>query len=88
MDLYKNSNLPLQLRVEDLLDKMTIEEKAAQLYSLFRPALEPAVEKDGNISVEMMNKLMPHRIGEISASNFLFNDFQAHVNFFKQSSAF
>ena len=31
MELYKDKNQPVEKRVEDLLSRMTLEEKAAQL---------------------------------------------------------
>ena len=37
---YKNSSLPVERRVEDLLGRMTVGEKVAQLVNLFPPGLE------------------------------------------------
>ena len=48
MDKYKDASLPIKERVEDLLSKMTLEEKVAQLCG----DLVPTVIVNGEVSKE------------------------------------
>ena len=45
MELYKDSRQPVEKRVEDLLSRMTLEEKAAQLCG----DLPAGFMKDGSV---------------------------------------
>jgi beta-glucosidase len=45
---YKNGNLPSAQRVKDLLSKMTLEEKAAQMVCIWREKADKLVDGDGN----------------------------------------
>ena len=45
---YKNGNLPSAQRVKDLLSKMTLEEKAAQMVCIWRLKTDKLVDADGN----------------------------------------
>src|SRR5690349_12057435 len=45
---YKNGNLPSAQRVKDLLSKMTLEEKAAQMVCIWREKGDKLVDADGN----------------------------------------
>jgi beta-glucosidase len=63
--LYKDRSQPVERRVEDLLARMTIEEKAAQLVTVW--------EHKGNIqtpegafSPEKASKAFPHGLGQIA----------------------
>ena len=48
MPRYKDPSLPVEQRVEDLLARMTLEEKAAQLCG----DLPPAYIRDGQVEPE------------------------------------
>jgi beta-glucosidase len=67
---FKNAQLPVERRVADLLNRMTLEEKVAQLVCLWgqRPQLEPQTDfsKDrGELSPEKASVLMKHGVGQI-----------------------
>ena len=61
--LYKRKDAPIQARVEDLLSRMTLEEKVAQLGSV--GPLE-ILDADGNLDVEKARQVIPHGIGQIA----------------------
>ena len=69
---YKDSNLPVEERVADLLSQMTLEEKVAQLTSTMpmlgfgSDAETSFVEKDGKFNPEGAAKFFKHGIGQIS----------------------
>ncbi|AEH50242.1 glycoside hydrolase family 3 N-terminal domain-containing protein [Pseudothermotoga thermarum] len=71
MDLYKNPNVPAKVRAKDLLSKMTLEEKIAQLGSVWSYEL---LTEDGKFSVEKAKEILKHGIGQITrpggATNF------------------
>lgn len=60
--LYLNPNQPIEVRVKDLLCRMTLEEKVAQLGSIWAPDL---IEK-GRFSKEKARELLKYGIGQIS----------------------
>ncbi len=45
---YKNASLPSERRVKDLLRRMTLEEKAAQMVCIWREKAEKLVDGEGN----------------------------------------
>lgn len=59
---YKNPNLPLQIRLDDLLGRMTLPEKVAQLYCFGR-----VVEMTGILFDENRN-LLPDKTAELFAN--------------------
>lgn len=68
---YRNPNLPIERRVADLLSRMTIEEKAAQMQTLW--VRKPQQRRPngnfgdrGNFSPEEAATVMKHGIGEIA----------------------
>ena len=69
---YKNSDLPVEKRVSDLLSRMTLEEKVAQLTSTMpmlgfgSDAETSFVDKDGNFNPEGAAEFFKHGIGQIS----------------------
>lgn len=70
---YKNSALSINDRVADLLGRMTLEEKIAQMTSLWleKPDDTTGVKKDpftlfGNFSAELAKKKMPDGIGHFA----------------------
>jgi beta-glucosidase len=49
---YKDPHLPAQKRVEDLLSRMTVEEKAAQMMCVWQKKAETLVDGEGNFDYE------------------------------------
>jgi beta-glucosidase len=58
---YKDSRLPIEARVQDLLKRMTLEEKARQmdLYAALSTEVQPLVELDANFFKENGSRLKP-----------------------------
>lgn len=68
---YKNPRLPVQQRVTDLLSRMTLEEKVAQLVCLWanRPQDNPQTDfatDRGDFSPQKAASVMKHGIGQIA----------------------
>lgn len=68
---YKNPNLPIDARVKDLLSRMTLEEKTAQMMCLWmkKPNDNSRVPKErmpfgGEFSPELAKQRMPNGIGQ------------------------
>lgn len=49
LPLYKQKDAPIEARVEDLLSRMTLEEKVAQLGSI---GPKEILDENGNLDVE------------------------------------
>ena len=62
MELYKDQTQPVATRVEDLLSRMTLEEKAAQLCG----DLPAGFMKDGRVSLELLRERFPHGHGRFT----------------------
>ncbi len=62
MELYKDSTQPIPARVEDLLSRMTLEEKAAQLCG----DLATSFLVDGEASVEALREKFPNGHGRFT----------------------
>lgn len=60
--IYLDSRYPIDARVEDLLSRMNLEEKIAQLSSIWAPNLI----ENGKLSEEKLNSLLKNGIGQIS----------------------
>jgi beta-glucosidase len=68
---YKNPRLPVEQRVADLLSRMTLEEKVAQLVCLWgsRPQAKPQTDFStdrGDFSPEKASQVMKYGIGQIA----------------------
>jgi beta-glucosidase len=68
---YKNQRLPVEQRVADLLSRMTLEEKVAQLTCLWqnRPQVKPQTDfstSRGDFSPEKASQILKHGIGQIA----------------------
>ena len=59
---YKDPSLPVAERVEDLLSRMTLEEKAAQLCG----DLPPAYVRAGQVDTEALRRHFPHGHGRFT----------------------
>ena len=62
MQLYKDPSRPVSERVEDLLSRMTLEEKAAQLCG----DLPAGFMKDGQVSTDLLREKFPHGHGRFT----------------------
>lgn len=60
---YKNPDIPILSRVEDLLSRMNLDEKIAQLGSIWSYEL---LDDQGNFSNEMAEALLKNGIGQIT----------------------
>jgi beta-glucosidase len=71
-EIYKDSNMPVEQRIEDLLSRMTFEEKVAQLTSTMAmlgfdsEAKNSFVDKEGKFLPERAAEMFKHGIGQIS----------------------
>jgi beta-glucosidase len=63
---YQDPSLPIYRRVTDLLGRMTLEEKVAQVQSVNWQHTEVFDPKTRQFSVERARKLIPHGIGQIT----------------------
>src|ERR1017187_1143187 len=50
-ELYRNATLPAAKRVKDLLSRMTLEEKAAQMMCVWQRKAETLVDADGKFEL-------------------------------------
>lgn len=62
MEIYKDKTQPIKKRVEDLLSRMTLEEKAAQLCG----NLPACCVKAGKVDTEMLREMFPHGHGRFT----------------------
>jgi len=62
---YRNPNLPVDQRVEDLLQRMTVEEKIAQMVGIweFKGEIQTPA---GHFSAEKATAAFPHGLGQVS----------------------
>jgi len=61
--LYQDKNAPVKARVEDLLKRMSLEEKVAQLGSVGPEAL---LDEQGEFCLEKAKQAIPYGIGQIT----------------------
>ncbi|HEX2475833.1 MAG TPA: glycoside hydrolase family 3 N-terminal domain-containing protein [Lacipirellulaceae bacterium] len=60
---YRNSQLPIEQRVADLLSRMTLEEKAAQMLCVWQRKAALLLDQQGNFSLEKARANFGHRNG-------------------------
>src|SRR6266436_5467857 len=60
---YQNTQLPPAKRVKDLLSRMTLEEKAAQMMCVWQRKSETLLDPDGNFDLEKAKAHFRHRHG-------------------------
>ncbi|MEO5818065.1 MAG: glycoside hydrolase family 3 N-terminal domain-containing protein [Gemmatimonadaceae bacterium] len=63
MGPYKNKELSAEARVADLLARMTLEEKAAQMMCVWQQKAEPLVDANGAFDVEKARRAFGHGNG-------------------------
>jgi beta-glucosidase len=63
--LYKDASQPLERRVEDLLSRMTIEEKVAQLLTIWEHKGKIQTP-EGAFSPQKASQMFPHGLGQIA----------------------
>ncbi len=64
---YKDPSLPIEMRVDDLLSRMTLEEKAAQMVCVNEEVKDLIIfEDDGSINIERIKDILPQGIGQIA----------------------
>src|SRR5690349_16255118 len=61
--LYKNPNAPLEERIQDLLARMTLEEKIAQITTVWTHKND-VLDAAGNFDAAKARKLYPNGIGQ------------------------
>jgi beta-glucosidase len=64
--LYKNSNVAIDLRVEDLLSRMTIDEKIAQMHGIWADKYERLVDNEGNFDPQKASENYSSGVGHIA----------------------
>ncbi len=64
---YKNPSLPAEKRVKDLLSRMTLEEKAAQMMCVWQQKAQKLVDAEGNFDFEKARSAFRegHGIGQV-----------------------
>ena len=62
---YMNPNLPVELRVKDLLGRMTLEEKVAQITGWWDPSEEKLLSEGNIFKPEFYAQKCPQGIGEL-----------------------
>lgn len=62
---YKNPGLSVDERVNDLLDRMTIEEKVAQMICIWGKKKEIIVDENGNLNVDNLANFYPEGVGQV-----------------------
>jgi beta-glucosidase len=65
--IYKNPNVPAEQRVKDLLSRMTLEEKAAQMMAVWQKKADTLVDAEGNFDLEKARKAFKdgHGLGQV-----------------------
>ena len=71
--LYKDSNQPIEKRINDLLSKMTLDEKVAQVLCIWQAKKDLIMNPDGSFNMEMAKKNLPHGIGQIGRPSEAYN---------------
>ncbi len=63
---YKNSSLPVEQRVDDLLRRMTIPEKVAQMICIWGQKKTLLFDDKGNLSPDIIKTHLKHGVGQIA----------------------
>jgi beta-glucosidase len=72
---YKNPDLPIEKRLEDLMSKMTLEEKAAQMVGIWNEKADTLLDADGKFDIKKARKSFGHGhgLGQIGRPNEVVN---------------
>jgi beta-glucosidase len=62
---YKNPNVPIQERVSDILGRMTLKEKVAQMLCIWGEKNLVLFDSEGNLNTEKLPKYLENGIGQI-----------------------
>src|ERR1035437_1751253 len=62
---YKNPDLPVEERVSDLLSRMTIEEKVAQMICIWGEKKKILLDENGNLVLSNLELYLENGIGQI-----------------------
>jgi beta-glucosidase len=62
---YKNPKLSVEKRTSDLLSRMTLEEKVAQMLCIWGQKKVMLFDEEGNINLDRLNEHLPNGIGQI-----------------------
>src|SRR5689334_18150081 len=60
---YRNPNLPAEERVKDLLSRMSLEEKAAQMMCVWQKKAETLLDAHGNFDLQKAKASFKHGHG-------------------------
>lgn len=64
---YKDKSLPIDERVNDLLKRMTLEEKMAQMMAVNNDVKSLiSMQSDGSFNIDKLKQALPHGIGQIT----------------------
>ncbi|KAF0152346.1 MAG: glycoside hydrolase family 3 protein [Ignavibacteria bacterium] len=63
---YKNSTFPINERVKDLIGRMTLEEKIAQMLCIWGQKKILMLDDDGKLNIENLSVHLPNGIGQIA----------------------
>jgi beta-glucosidase len=63
---YKNPNLPVEVRVADLLKRMTLEEKVAQMQCIWDQKKTRLYDAEGTLRLDLLHEQLQHGIGQIA----------------------
>ena len=68
---YRNSSLPAQIRTRDLLGRMTLEEKAAQMVCVWQQKADTLVDAEGNFDLAKARRAFKkgHGLGQVGRPN-------------------
>jgi beta-glucosidase len=68
---YKDASLPAEERAMDLLSRMTLEEKAAQMIGVWNEKANTLVDENGNFDIEKARKSFKngHGLGQVGRPN-------------------
>ena len=66
---YKNPKLSVEVRVADLVNRMTLDEKVAQMLCIWGQKKTMLQDEDGKLNLEKIGEHLPNGIGQIGRLN-------------------
>jgi len=72
---YKNPDLPIEERLDDLMSKMTLEEKAAQMVGIWNEKADTLLDDNGRFDIEKARRSFGHGhgLGQVGRPNEVVN---------------